>query len=218
MNITVLTEGKSEKYIYKSWISLVNPLLTFVESIDNLSNDNFVVISAFGYPSYLQLIHEVIDDVNRYGNIDRLVICVDSEDMSLIDKQNEIRNHVSTKQCSAKVFVVIQHFCIETWALGNVQICPINPRREPLRTYKAFFDVRTSDPELLPSYAPLQLNRAKFAALYLDTLLRAGNPPRTYRKDNPEPLPRPTYFQQVKLRHQTTNHIGSFGNFLSAFV
>ncbi len=218
MNIAVLTEGKSEKYIFKSWIPLVNPLTTFVDSIDDVRNDNFVVVSGFGYPSYLKLIHEVMEDVDRHGNIDRLVICVDSEDMSLADKQSEIVNHVRVKPCSVAVRVVVQHFCIETWALGNVKICLINPSLEPLKTYKAFFDVRISDPELLPAYVLSQLNRAQFAAKYLGALLQAGKPPRTYRKGNPKPLSHPTYFQQVRLRHQTTNHIGSFGNFLSAFV
>ena len=127
MNIAVVTEGKGDKYLYKSWIPYVNPSITYVNRIEDITNNNFSIVESFGNPYYFRSIDRTIDDVNDHGNIDRLVISVDSEEMSLQDKQSEISRYLANKSCSASIFVIVQHFCIETWALGNKRACPANP-------------------------------------------------------------------------------------------
>lgn len=218
MNIAVVTEGKGDQQIYKSWIPLVNPNMTYVDNIKKILTDNFAIVSAFGYPSYFDVILGVIHDVNSHGGIDRLVIGVDSEELTLHQKQAEMSTYLAGISCSTPIFVVYQHFCIETWALGNRRACQANPSYEPLSTFKRFFDVRISDPEFLPSYPPLENNRAQFAETYLKAMLHARNPHTTYIKSRPKPLLHHTYFKQILLRHQTTSHIASFAFFLNAFI
>lgn len=218
MNIAVVTEGRGDKYLYKSWIPYVNPNISYVSFIENITNNNFSIVHSFGNPYYFRTIDQAIEDVNDHGNIDRLVISVDSEELSLQNKQSEIRRYLVNKSCSASIFVIIQHFCIETWALGNKRACPVNPNHQSLLTFKNFFDVRVLDPELLPSYPPRKLNRAQFAEVYLRSMLQARSTHLSYNKSRPKPLRHSTYFKQICLRYQTTNHIASFDSFLSAFI
>lgn len=218
MNIFVVTEGRGDKYLYKSWIPYVNPNITYVDCIVNITDNNFSIVHSFGNPYYFRTIDKAIEDVNDHGNIDRLVISVDSEELSLQDKQSEIRRYLASKSCSASKFVIIQHFCIETWALGNKRACPVNPNSQALLTFKNLFDVRILDPELLPPYPPRKLNRAQFAEVYLRSMLQDRNMHLSYNKSRPKPLRRLAYFNQIRLRYQNTNHIASFNSFLNAFV
>ena len=140
MNIAVVTEGRGDKYLYKSWIQYVNPNITYVDRIEDMNDDNFSIVSSGGYPNYyFRVIDRAIDDVHDHGNINRLVISIDSEGMSLEEKEREMSDYLATKSCSVPIFVIIQHFCIETWALGNRRACSANPNHQPLITFKNFF-------------------------------------------------------------------------------
>ena len=60
--------------------------------------------------------------------------------------------------------IIIQHFCLETWALGNRVIITRNPISASIREYRKYFDVLVDDPELLPGYPkqyPIGLNLQK---------------------------------------------------------
>ncbi len=217
MNIYIVAEGIAETKIYPHWVPLVNPVLSHVQHIAEIVENNFAVISGRGYPQYFDVINRAILDVNDHGNIDRLVIAVDSEEMSFDEKHTEIRDHAAAVPCDADVWIVIQHFCIEAWALGNVVIVRKDPHLPKLKEYKSFYDVRIYDPELLPAYAPEELNRAQFAQKYLRRALNDKYGNLTYSKSNPGPLLNAKYFGRVRQRYEQTGHINSFQAFLGAF-
>jgi len=216
MNIYVVTEGICEKSIYISWIPLVNHTLSNVGKLQEIKNNNFIIFSGNGYPQYFKMIDCAIEDVNNLGNIDRLVICIDSEEMSYKQKYDEISEHVKSKKCIAEIKIVIQFFCFETWALGNRKIVPHNPKTEIVKKYKGYFDVSDNDPESLPEYPPENLNRAQFSEKYLRKLLN-DNGHFTYNKGNPKYLKHHVFYEEVKKRHLETKHIMSFKFFLEAF-
>jgi hypothetical protein len=216
MNIYVVTEGICEKKIYISWIPLVNHTLSNVGKLQEIKNDNFIIYSGDGYPQYFEMIDCAIADVNNLGNIDRLVICIDSEEMSYKQKYDEILEHVKSKKCIAEIKIVIQFFCFETWALGNRKIMPHNPKAEIVKKYKGYFDVSDNDPELLPEYPSENLNRAQFSEKYLRKLLNAKGH-FTYNKGNPKYLKHHVFYEEVKKRYLETKHIKSFKFFLEAF-
>ena len=219
MNIYVVVEGEvGEKKVYKHWIPLVNPTLIYVNHVSEIENDNFAIIAGMGYPQYLKVIEDAIGDVNNYGNIDRLIVAIDSEEMLYEEKLNEINEHVSKFHCVADISTVVQHFCLETWALGNRRIIRPHPQSSKLREYKSFFDIRLNDPELLPGYQAEELNRAQFAFKYLKRALNERYKNLTYTKSNPQPLLHNKYFERVKERLEDTGHISSFRVFLNAFV
>ena len=218
MNLYIVVDGEvGEKYLYRSWIPLVNPVLNYVQNITMIDKNNFSIISGGGFPNYFEVIEAAIEDVNRYAHINRLVIAIDSEDLSYSEKQSEMNQHLSKFKCKAEIRVIIQHFCLEAWALGNRQIIRPNPQCPKLNQYRRFYNVRSSDPELLPPYGLGELNRAQFAEVYLRKALNDKFRNLTYTKRNPEALLNSKYFQRVKERHEQTGHIRSFNDFLTAF-
>lgn len=217
MNFYVIVEGKAERRIYADWIPYVNPKLTQIHEVDHVIKNSFFLISGGGYPQYYDVVTAAIEDVNHYHDYDRLVISIDSEDMTFDQKLNEVNQYVSTRHCRIPIHMVIQHFCFETWALGNRAVVRANPRLPRLLRYRSIFNVRNSDPELLPANPAEGLNRSQFAERYLRTVLNDRFRNLTYSKSNPQPLLHPNYYNQLRLRFQSTGHIPSFWQFLTAF-
>lgn len=217
MNIYIVVEGSTEKLVYASWIPLVNPLLKQVNYLPDVISNNFLIISGRGYPNYFEIIDNAIDEINEIGIFDRLVICVDSEDFTYQEKYDEILNHLHSRNCSVEVRVIVQHFCIEAWALGNRRIVRKEPRTHELRSYKKFYNVRDHDPELLPPLSQDGLNKAQTAEKYLRVAFRDRYKNLAYSKGTPYLISYYKYFDQVKKRFFETSHIRSFAEFLRAF-
>jgi hypothetical protein len=218
MNIHIVTEGAvGEKAVYRHWIPLVNPELTYVSHISETQNNNFSILSGGGYPRYLEIIDTAIADVNDMHNIDRLVIAVDSEEMSYQEKLDEIEQHIKNSKCHVEIKIIIQHFCLETWALGNRIMMSRKIKNEKLRTYVRLFNVRINDPELLPSHNQEKMNRAQFALKYLKLAMNEKYKQLSYSKSNPGALLNDKYFARVKERLEQADHIQSFQSFIDAF-
>ena len=171
MNVYLVVEGTGEKPVYAHWAPLVNPDLSVVDSLDEVKNNNLIIFSGGGYPNYFDVIEAGIEDVAGNEHLDRLVIAVDSEEMSYEEKREEIEEFVTAFGRDLNYKVVVQHFCLETWALGNQVIITRKPKDPKLREYKEYFDVLKEDPELLPGYPKEDLLRAQFAERYLKKLL-----------------------------------------------
>ena len=220
MNIYVVVEGEvGEKKLYKHWIPFVNPSLSYIAYPTDITVNNFYLIAGNGYPNYMNTITNAVHDVADNSNgFDRLVIAIDSEDHTYNDKYNEINSLILSLGVNIDYKIIVQHFCLETWALGNKSIYTRHTGNRILRNYKSIFDASKDDPELLPPLPSENLNRAQFAEKYLRALLNEKFRRLTYSKKNPEVLFHHTYFQRVKTRFTADNHIASFNNFLSAFV
>jgi hypothetical protein len=217
VNLFIVGEGEvSEKRVYAAWVPQVNPTLTEVPSIWQIFENNFSVFSGGGQPHFIDAARSAIEDVNTHGHIDRLVLAADSEEQTYQEKYDEILNGISDLACSAQIWIVVQHFCLETWALGNRKVGPRNPRDARLLQFKLVYDVLANDPELLPDCPEFGYTRAQFALKYLQLLLNDRTPAITYSKSNPKHICHPTFFAQVRNRHQETSHIASFAHFLSA--
>ncbi len=217
MNYYIVVEGINDKNIYETWIPLVNPLLRKVNLLSEIDQNCYHIISGGGYPNYLDVIDAGIETVNSLLIFDRYIISVDSEDFTKDEKFSEIHNHLKAKSCNVPIEIVVQHFCIETWLLGNSKIGPRNPISSKLREYKSLYDVLANDPELLPPYKKKGLNRSQFALHYLKACLKDKKRNLSYRKGNPKAACHPTYFAEVRRRYSNRNHINSFGDFLKAF-
>ena len=218
MNIYVLVEGEiCEKQIYKCWIPFVNPELIHVPHISDIVSNNFAIVSGGGYPNYFKVIESAFEDVFNYEAVDRLVIAIDSEELTYTEKRCEIEDYISRFEFKVDVRIIIQHFCLETWALGNRVIIRDNHQCSILAKYKRFYNVKQFDPEYLPPYHEEELNRAQFALLYLRRALNDKYRNLTYNKSNPGALLHPKYYEKVKDRYEQIGHICSFNDFLSAF-
>lgn len=218
MNIYVVVEGTScERKIFKQWIPYINNSLTYVDTLNYIVSGHFSILSGRGYPEYLKKIDLAISDVNTHGGIDRIVVCVDSENQSYKEKYDEIDTIFQNNPCSATKYIVVQHFCFETWALGNSKVFPKrNPSDLILRDYISTYSVLTQDPEDLPAYPSEELNRSQFAYRYLKKILSHRRI--RYTKRNPNHVKDQAYLNEIESRCNTTTHIKSFAHFLSAFI
>jgi len=220
MNVYVVVEGeKATSKLYRSWIRFVNPSLQPIDYLRDLNQNNFFIFAGHGQPGYWDRVSRAVEDVNTLLNIDRLVISLDSEDMGDTEKLLEATERVNTMGCSIDVKYVIQHFCLETWLLGNRTLFRKKPQLIELTEYLKKFDVRNKDPELLPPHKELELNRAKFAY----RLLRAGikdiyDVRKYYSKSNPGIALEEGFFSQVRNRCINIGHIQSFHKFIDAFT
>jgi len=217
MNIYLVVEGSvCEMQVYSHWVPLVNPSLRLTRNIDDIDGNSVFMISGCGYPNYFDIISAAIEDISGTDLFDRLVIAIDSENMTYEEKRTEIDTFVRKHRQLFDYRIIVQHFCLETWALGNKAIVPRNNPNELVRLYRSVFDVLVRDPELLPDFQGL--NRAQFAEKYLRCMLLQKFSKISYSKRNPKALLHPTYFQKVKDRFNTTGHIASFNDFLTAFI
>lgn len=218
MNIHIVVEGQiGERYVYECWIPYTNPKLSKVPTVFDAKFDNFSIVAGGGFPNYFEVIEAAIEDVNEAGNVDKLVIAIDSENMSCDEKHEELTGFLTDKRCKAPIHIIVQHFCLETWALANKRVAPRSPKSPHLQEFKAVFNVLATDPELLPPYPKLKLNRAQFAERYLREMLHDKHKNLTYSKGNPKALLHPSYYREVRKRLETTGHIASFQSFIDAF-
>lgn len=217
MNLYIVVEGRIvEKAVYKEWIPHINPMLSYVEYLSDVVNNNFVIRSGNGYPGYFDLIENGLRDVAADQKYSRLIICIDSEDMTRQDKYNEVDAFVKrTRIVGVDYRIVVQHFCFETWALGHRKIGR-NPKDARLIGYRRLYNVTADDPEGLPNLPTERLNRSQFAEKYLRLMLNDKNKQMTYSKRNPSYVAHPKFMKNVRSRFEDTGHIGSFGAFLTA--
>lgn len=228
MNIYVVVEGqRTEKLVYASWISLVNTQLTHAPRMEDVDHNKYFIESGGALPSYFSVIEAALENIatikpNGYSLFDRLVIVVDSEDMALDEKRNEVRTFVDEvcgkNEWNIDYRIIIQHFCFEAWALGNKRLFRGNFHDPRLLSYIKSYNVSKYDPELLPPRHDEQLNRAQHAKKYLGFLLRAKFPKQNYSVTNPGPVCHEKYFKQIETRRTTTGHVDSFGAILTAFT
>ncbi len=216
MNFYLVVEGEVvEVEAYKKWLTYVRPEMSLVSHVSEIKKNNFSIISGYGYPQYYEVIKAAIEDVNRHGNIDRLIFIVDTENMTVAEKDREIRENVDIASCRAEFKVVFQHFCIETWALANRRITPRQPQNSDLIEFRRVHDVLHEDPEELPDYPRKGWNRVKFAYRYLKLLLQE-RARLNYSKSNPRAILSEDYFKEINSRFSETSHIRSFATFLDA--
>jgi hypothetical protein len=217
MRYYIVVEGRSSEIkIYPKWIHFLNETLTQIYDLRDTIDNAFYLVSGDGYPNYLEIIKNAVEDVNAIGNFDCLVVAVDSENTSYQEKYDEIKKIVGGNLKSAELKIIVQHFCIETWVLGNRVACRKNAQDKTLLEYRSVHDVRNADPELLPAYK--DMNRAQFAYSYLRCILRDWYPGAVYTKAKPAIILDEGYFSQIKKRLESTMHIQSFKAFLDAFA
>jgi hypothetical protein len=149
--------------------------------------------------------------------IDFLIIAIDSEEMTYEEKYSEIVEFIHDKIDISKVKIIIQHFCLETWALGNKVIHKRNPQNAKLREFIRHFNAEINDPEFMPAFDRYNLSRSQFAINYLKLSLQEKYSRLFYTKTSPEIISDPKYFKKIRERYEIDSHIKSFGKFLDAF-
>ncbi len=191
MNLYLLVEGRqTERQIYRSWFSHIFPQLQQVDSIDELDDNHYYLITGNGYPSYLNRIKSSLQDIQSCsGRIQHFLIMIDSECMTYEEKKTEIANcimrdaqEIGFDLSSVDVHIVVHHCCIETWLLGNTRFLRRSPSSADFAKWKRRYDVAQYDPEFLETPEEYW-TRAQFHYEYLREMFRERN--QAYTKNSP---------------------------------
>jgi len=119
MNLYIIVEGVAEKKIFPSWIKILRPELKQVFTVSQVINNNYLLISGNGFPSYYDHIENAIDTINSTKKFNKLIISIDSEEQTKMEKYEEVSNFLLKNSCKSDIHIIVQHFCLETWLLGN---------------------------------------------------------------------------------------------------
>jgi hypothetical protein len=218
VNLYVVVEGRTEKAVYSKWIPLINPSLTEIGAVADVKTNSFLIVEGGGVPAYFDVIKAGVEDVHSITAFNRLVVCIDSEELTYTAKYQEVESFIDGIGLPIDYRIVVQHFCFETWALGNQKIVSRHPKDPRLLGFKNHFDVGVQDPELLTIMPGSILNRALFAESYLRALMHEKYRNLSYVNGHPGPVAHGSYYAQLVTRQSKTGHIRSFSHLLSAMI
>lgn len=219
MNIYVLVEGRvTEMQVYARWIPYLIPQMSQAARLSEVRDNNFYMFSGYGYPSILRRIAGTVNDINRHGNIDYLLICLDSEEESVEQRYKVIMRRFSMVHEKlhqrTKIKVIVHHRCMETWFLGNTELEKVHISNRKLLRMIDDYNVFKLDPEKLVANMNILVCRtsAQYHYSYLKHLFNENHI--NYTKKNPGRTLSRSYLNQLIRRSQETGHIPSFAYFV----
>lgn len=213
MKLYCITEGKTEKKVFKHWIPFVLHGFKYCEfiNIDQIRDNEFTIVNGGGFNKTFSLIPRGIDDVNEYA-IDRLLIQIDADENPVNEVLEELQATCKRCSCTREIHFIVTKPCFEAWCLGNMKFPKRNPIDDKARIYLNFYNVLKQDPELIPRFE--ELNSSQFAFDYLRALCRDRS--LIYNKNNPKIVCDKYFFDQIHSRFNKTKHISTFEMFLKS--
>lgn len=219
MNLYFLVEGKeTEPKVYPQWLIHLAPELSQVNFAQDAKENNFYLISGFGTPHILtHTLPDSVKEINELGNFDYLVFVIDTDDMSELEKTNEIEQFIIDQKIilnpNCKLKIIAQKYCIETWFLGNRTAYSRTPSKQSdFYQHAKFYDVSQNDPESMNKPEWFNSGSASiFHEIYLRKMLAEKHI--RYAKSKPDEVCKQHYLVQLKNRVAETAHLPSLNNF-----
>lgn len=217
MNIYFLVEGRrTEKKVYPKWLAHLLPKLSEVTDPFKVDLNNYYIFNGNGFPSLLNNhLVNAISDVNEISKFDFFVICLDSDDATVSVRKKYVLDFVKKHKLKLKkktqFVIIVQNKCIESWFLGNRKVYSKQPQSADLRAYNNFYNVQENNPELMTAMKGFNTS-AQFHETYLTEMLSEKNI--RYSKKNPNGVVEVHYLKELISRHNETNHLLSFKDFL----
>jgi hypothetical protein len=217
MNLYFLVEGRrTEKKIYPAWLKHLLPELTQVKHYNEVTLNNYYLISGEGYPSLYDYIITSIEEINESSKYHYFVVCLDAEENTVDELKDEIYEFIKAQKLVLKnteLVIIMQNRCIETWLLGNRKIYSKQPQHQPLLDYTRHYNVAEKDPEVMEKYHGFNTH-AQFHESYLKALFAAKNI--SYSKRNPGDVLEAFYLEQLLKRiTDEPQHLMTFRDFIN---
>ena len=160
-----------------------------------------------------------ITDINRYGNIDRLVLVFDADDVRIGKRYRmaiqAIKSYPGGLKCPFNIFLV--NHCFETWLLGNRDMYPKGRIPYEFEPFDEYYNVSTHDPEKMMGVREY-LTTSLFHAEYLRQMLLTQKV--VYSKRNPGAVCTRAYLEALRKRvvaldenHKPEGHLNSLKRF-----
>lgn len=212
------------------WISLLKPTYRRVPEINRVYNgDCYVLKSGCGYPRILgvdahspsqNVLGATITDINRYQNIDRLIIVFDADDASIGKRYRTaiqaIKSYPGGLHCPFSIFII--NHCFETWLLGNRNVYPKGKIPRDFQPFHNYYNVSQKDPEKMDGVREF-MTTSIFHFEYLRQMLLTQRI--TYSKRNPGAICNKSYLEELRKRvyalrenKQPEGHLNSLKRFL----
>lgn len=217
MNLYFILEGeKTEMILYPKWINFILPHFIHAPLISNVNNNSYYLFSGAGIPSIYNHTVNAIKDINDNPIFNRLIVCLDGEEIGVEERINELKNYIQASGVSlvesCQLDIVIQNICIETWFLGNRKVVKKIPEGQLLREFINHFNVTSEDPEIMDKMDSFR-NKAHFHYAYFREILKEHN--LVYRKSQPKIVMDKAYFEELEKRVNETEHLSSFKSFIT---
>ncbi|KSV97638.1 hypothetical protein AR443_10920 [Bacillus velezensis] len=218
MNVYFLVEGKTEKYVYPQWIEGLIPEMLEIKNPKDVNINNFYIFSSMGFPKIHDDFRNTIKEkiIDKY---DLIVVILDSDCRPVEEREEEVyKICVEENFDLSKVRVIVQDVCFETWCLGHTNIVKRNPQSKKLKAYLDHYDVTSLDPELMRAPDNIKEVTAQYHGKYLKEVFRERNEGLRYNKGKQAAQHiNFKYYEQIKKRNETTNHLNSFSKLVSLF-
>lgn len=220
MNLYFVVEGKTESEVYPAWLSYLLPELHPVKKSEQAERNNYFLVSGGGYPSMYEMIEAAIEEIHLSNNYNYLVICLDADENSVHEIQQEVQEEIKNFSASKKFYlkkttprIIVQNRCIETWLLGNSKIYPRQqPNSQDLLAYTKYYNVSINCPELMGKNnfnTHSQFHTDYLKKIFVERKMK-------YEKGSLEHIQKEYYLDELKNRIQRqAAHLPSFQNFIA---
>lgn len=218
MNLYFLLEGeRTEKRVYGSWIQFAFPGLRLIERIEDATEDCFRLLAGGGFPQILDRISEAAAEIAlAKGRFDHFFICLDADGLGAAERKQAAEAYLKGLKLTVPATVIVQDCCIESWFLGNRAFVRAQPQDLDLIEFRAFYDVRTRDPEQMPARPPAAAAQPQqFHFKYLKAAFQDRG--LSYNKSRPAEVGERHYLDQLVKRVDETGHLASFGELITAW-
>lgn len=213
MNIYILVEGsRTEPIVYPKLLEFLLPDFKRVDNYKDVVDKNYYLFSANGFPSILDDLQNAIDEINDFGNYDVLMVCLDQDNYSRISMEDRVNSSIIRPLVNCRLEIILQNKCFETWFLGNRKIVKRHPSSE-FTQYLEFFNVRTSNPEVMGKFVSYENSESQFHAHYLTKMLAERKC--YYSKSNPKAICTKSYINEMVNRVKNTADLDTFRKFVN---
>lgn len=211
----LLEDEKSLLKVLPHWLEHMGFKCTRVPDITYISENNYILQSGQGVVQLItKVLFETIDTIQiSEKRIDKLVVIVDSESLTVSQRKNEVLNKISEKynieDLSFEICIIVCNHCFESWLLGKKGLYPEKVDSDsPFYPYFSYYNIETCDPELMQPPSDSNDNIAKYHFHYFHELMLFRKT--RYTKKKPGIVTEEDFFNGLCQRIDTTDHIPSF--------
>lgn len=211
----LLEDEKSLLKVLPYWLEYMEFNCIRVPDISQVIDNNYILQSGQGITQLItKVLFDTIDTIQCNPNkIDKLVVILDSESISVEQRKNEVADKIKEKYnidaLSFEIVIIVCNHCFETWLLGKTELYPQLVEKESyFYPYYTHYNIGICDPEnMLP---PLHLNEtiAQYHFHYFHELMRYKR--LRYTKKKPDIVSKKEFFIGLCQRIENTEHISSF--------
>lgn len=215
----LLEDEKSFLKVLPDWLKHLGFKCTRVPDITFVSEDTYILQSGQGVTQLVtKVLFETIETIKTSQNrIDKLIVIVDSESMSVGQRKNEVINKIKEKynmaELSFEIIIIVCNHCFESWLLGKKGLYP---KRVDLSSsfypHYNHYNIELCDPELMQPPSWTDDNIAQYHFHYFHDLMLYKR--MKYTKKKPKIVATQDYLGGLCKRIENTEHISSFKNFI----